>query len=139
METFMELLKPVRIPCRYFCRHSFTIWYVPPPSEVLAVKLAGNNVSTKHFWVQLEYIGKRQIRVTVCNILLQLNGDVLGAYKSAYKSVDELMQISADGTAHGDYVLSVCMDKEGFQAISHILTYKDQHMMVVIEGRVPLC
>ena len=31
------------------------------------------------------------------------------------------------------------MDREGFQAISHIIAYKDQQIMVVVEGRRPLC
>ena len=38
-----------------------------------------------------------------------------------------------------DYALNVCLNREGFQAILHILTYKDQQMMVFVEGRQPLC
>ena len=40
------------------------------------VKLAGSNISTKHFQLQSEYRGKRQIQVTMCNVPLQLNGDI---------------------------------------------------------------
>ena len=98
-------------------------------SEELAVKLAGSNVSTKHFWLQPEYRSKRQIQVTVCNVPIRLNEDA-----------EEVTQIrSAGGMAHGDYVLNVCVDRKGFQAIPHILTYKDQQIMVVVEGRRLLC
>ena len=41
--------------------------------------------------------------------------------------------------AHGDYILNVWLDREGFQAIPHIITYKDQQMMVVVEGKRLLC
>ena len=36
-------------------------------------------------------------------------------------------------------ILNVCLNREGFQAIPHILPYKDQQMMVVAEDRHPLC
>ena len=56
------------------------------------------------------------------NAPLQLNGDITAAYLSAYGSVEQVTQIrSADGTVPGDYVLNVCIDREGFKAISHIL------------------
>ena len=41
---------------------------------------------------------------------------------------------SAAGTAHGDYIINMSLNREGFQAIPHILAYKDQNMMVVVEG-----
>ena len=88
--------------------------------EELAVKLAASNVSTKYIRLQLQFKRRRQIKVTVYNVPLQLND-----YLSTYGSVQEVTQIkSADGTAHGDYVLNTCMDKEGFKAITQILTYK---------------
>ena len=120
-ETFEELLKSTGIPFRHFCRCSFATWDVLLRSEVLVVKLAGSNVSTKHFRLQPEYRGKRQIRITVCNVTLKLNGDVLAAYLSAQGSLEEV----TDWTAHEDFVLNVCVDREGFQATLHILTYKD--------------
>ena len=40
---------------------------------------------------------------------------------------------SADGTTQGDFILGI--NREGFQAIPYILTYQNQQMMVVIEGR----
>ena len=80
------------------------------------------------------------IRVTVCNVPIQLDGDVLAAYLSKYGSVEVVTLLKAsDGTAYGDYILTVCLDREGFQAIPHIISYEQQQMMVVVEGRKPLC
>ena len=33
---------------------------------------------------------------------------------------------SSDGTAHGDYILTVCLDREGFLTIPHIISH-EQH------------
>ena len=52
---------------RHFCRRCFTTWNILLPSEELAVKLPGSKVSTKYIRLPLEYRGKRQIKVTVCN------------------------------------------------------------------------
>ena len=133
-------MKSTGIPWWHFCWCSFATLNVLLSLEELAVKLAGSNVSTKYFQLQLEYRGKREIKVTVCNVPLQLNGDVLAVYLSVYANVEEVMQIRlADGMAHGDYMLNICMDREGFQAVPLILTYKDQQIMMVMEGRWPFC
>ena len=34
---------------------------------------------------------------------------------------------------------NVCLNREGFQSITHILTYNDQQMMVVVEGKRTHC
>ena len=82
------------------------------PSEKLAVKLAGSNVSTKYYRLQPEYKGKQRIRVILYNVSVQLNGDVLAVYLSKCGSVEAVIPMrAADGTAHGDYILSVCLDK----------------------------
>ena len=78
-KTFWELLGTAGIPGRYCCGRNFTTWDAPLSSEELAVKLTRNNISTKYFRLQLEYWGKRRIRVTVCNVPIHLNGDVLAA------------------------------------------------------------
>ena len=86
--------------CRHpFCRRSFATWDVLLPSKKLAVKLAESNVSTKHFWLQLEYKGTRGIKVTVCSILVQLNGDVLTVHMIAYGSVEEVMTVLSSWTS----------------------------------------
>ena len=96
------------------CRHSmrsYATWNVLLPSEDLASKLSGNNITTKYFRLQPEYRGKRTIRVTVCNILIQLIGDVLAAYLSKYDSVEAVTPLkSFDGTTHSDYIFTVCLD-----------------------------
>ena len=67
------------------------------------------------------------------SVPVQLNGDVIAAYVSAYNNVKEMTMVhSVDGTAHGDFVLDICLNREGFQAIPHILIYQDQQMMVVV-------
>ena len=87
-ESSWELLKTAGIPCRYFCRRSYATWDVLQPSEDLASKLAGNNITTKYFRLQPEYRRKQAIRVTVYNVPIQLNGDVLAAYLSKYGCVE---------------------------------------------------
>ena len=83
---------------------------------------------------------KQTIRVTVCNVPIQLNGDVLVTYLSKYGSVEAVTPMkSFYGTAHGDYILTACVDREGFQAVPHIISYEQQQMMVVVEVRWPLC
>ena len=39
-------------------------------------------------------------------------------------------------TVHGDYIINMCLNREGFLAI---ISYKDQNMLVVVEGRRPIC
>ena len=51
----------------------------------------------------------------VCSVPVQLNRDVLTAYMSAYGNVEKVAIRSTDGTAHGDLVLHICHDREGFQ------------------------
>ena len=112
-EMFEELLKSAGISCRYFCRCWFTTCDVLLLSEE-RVKLAGINVSTKYIRLQLAYRGKRQIKITVCKVPLQLNGDVLAAYLSVYGSVEEVTLIrSADGTAREDD-LNIFVNRESF-------------------------
>ena len=75
-ETFEEVLKTAGIPGRYFHRRSFATWDVLLPSEDLVKKLATNNIMTKFFRLQPECRGQRRIKVTLCNVSMELNGDV---------------------------------------------------------------
>ena len=43
------------------------------------------------------------------------------------------------GTAYGDYVFVMCLDRVGFNKIPHKIRYRDQTMTVIVEGRKPLC
>ena len=58
-DTFEGLLKAADIPAKYYCRRSFATWDVLLPSEDLAAKLAGENVISKYFRLQPEYMGGR--------------------------------------------------------------------------------
>ena len=72
--------------------------------------------------------------------MFQTNGDVPAAYLSRYGKVEKVLPVSAtDRTAHGDYILNICLDRECFKAIPHIIAYKDHQRMVVVEGRRLLC
>ena len=126
------------IPTRYYCRRSFATWDALLLSEELVVKLAGYSISLKFFWLQPEYKGKWRIKVTQCNISIQLNGDLLTTYLSEYGSIDVIAK-SASGTALGNYVFTMCLDRGRFQAIPHLIEYEDQVMMVVVESRRPQC
>ena len=139
-EKFEETLKSAGIPGKYICR-SFATWDVLLPTEELAKKLATNNINTKYFRLQPEYLGKRHIKVTVCNVSMELDGDVLAAYLSAHGGEEEEYKLitSAHGTAFGDYVFTMILDRGGFHSIPHTITYRDTMMMVVVEGRKPLC
>ena len=116
--TFEELLKTAGIPCRYFCRRSFARWDVPLPSVDLVKKLAEDTIATKFFRLQPEYKGHMRIRVTVSNVPIELNGDVLAIYLSDYGDVEEVLPARlAAGMTHDDYILNMCLNKESFQAI----------------------
>ena len=140
-DKFEEILKAAGIPARYFCRRSFATWDILLPSQELATKLASNNsINTKQYRLQPEYMGRRRIKVTVCNVPIQLSGDVLAAFLSDYGDVEEFTTMkSPSGTAHGDYSFTMCLNRGGFQAIPHTVEYEDQAMLVVVEGRKPQC
>ena len=70
-------MRTAGIPAQYFCRHSFATWDVLLPTKEQTAKLAESCVNTKFFRFQLEYMGTRKIRVTVCNVPANLTGDVV--------------------------------------------------------------
>ena len=134
------MLKAADIPAKYYCRRSFATWDVLLPSEDLAAKLAGENVISKYFRLQPEYMGRRKIRITVCNVPIQLNEEVLAAYLVKHGEIEDITKAkSVNGTAHGDYIFTMCLDRGGFTAIPHVIEYEHQIMTVVVEGRKPQC
>ena len=134
-ETLWELLRTAGITGWYYCRRRFATRNVLLASEELAVKLVGSNISTKYFRLQPQHWGKRRLRVTMCNVPIQL-----AAYFIKYGSVEEVIPVRVTkGTVYGDYVLNICLDREDFRTIPHIIAYEDQQMMVAVEGRSPLC
>ena len=138
-DTFEGLLKAADIPTKYYCRRSFATWDVLLPSEDLAAKLAGENIISKYFRLQPEYMGRLKIRITVCNVPIQLN-EVLAAYLIKHGEIEDITKAkSVNGTAHGDYIFTMCLDRGGFTAIPHVIEYENQIMTVVVEGRKPQC
>ena len=102
-ETFEELLKAAGIPTKYFCRRTFATWDGLLPPEELAVKMAGSNITSNYFRLQPEYMGRRRIKVIVCNIRIQLSADVIAAFLTEYVAAEEVVKAkSTNGTAHGD-------------------------------------
>ena len=75
-DNFEELQCVAGIPCQYFCQHSFTTWDILLPMQEVA-KLAGGNITTKYFWLQLEYMRTRKILVTICYVPVEITGHVL--------------------------------------------------------------
>ena len=108
-ESFKEILRKAGIPCQYFRRRSFATWDVLLPTEEQAAKAAANNITMKHFRLQPEYKGTCRLRVTVCNVLAYITGEVLAAYLSAFGKVEEINLLrSPAGTAYGDYTFRLC-------------------------------
>ena len=131
-------LEKAVVSCQYFCRRSFATWDVLLPSKEKAAKVAANNIMTKFFRLQPEYLGTRTLRVTVCNVPAYITGDVLATLLSAFGRVEEINFLrSAAGTAYGDYTFRLCLTREGFQAIPEVIVSREMQMMVVVEGRRP--
>ena len=104
-ESFEDLLRTSGVPCQYFCRKSFATWDVLMPTKEQAAKIAANNISTKFFRLQPEYMSTRRIRVTVCNVLAIITGEVLASFLSSYGRVEEVNLLrSSAGTAYGEYM-----------------------------------
>ena len=124
-EGFEELLRKAGFPCQYFCRRSFA-------------KGAASNITTKFFRLQVEYMGTRRIRVTVCNVPAFIPGEVLASFLSAYGCVEEIILLrSTAGTAYKDYTFRLCLTRKGFQAIPETIISRERQMMV--ECRRPRC
>ena len=81
-------------------------------------------------------MGTRRIRVTVCNVPTDLSRDMLAAFLNSYGKVEDVFSIiTSSGLIHGDYVLKICLKRDGFQAIPDAINYKDRQLMVVVDGR----
>ena len=71
---------------------------------------------------------------------MELVGDILAAFLCLFGDVEDGMLISsARRTAYGDYIFTMILNRGGFHAIPHPITCKDTTMIVVVEGRRPLC
>ena len=131
-EAFKELLRAAGVPCKYFCKRSFTMWDILRPTPELAAKLAGGTLITRNYRLQPEYMGTHRIRVTVCNVPTDLSGDMLTVFLSSYGKVEDVSPIiTSSGLIHRDYVFKLCLKRDGFQASN----YKDRQLIVVVEGK----
>ena len=85
-------------------------------------------------------MGKRRIKITACNVPIALNEEVLAAHLIKYGNIENIEKAkSTNGTAHGDCVFTMCLDRGGFTAIPHVVQYEDRDMTVVVEDRKPQC
>ena len=83
---------------------------------------------------------RRRIKVTVCNVPIQLSEDVIAAYLTEYGDVEVMIKAkSTNGTAHGDHYFTMYLNRTWFQSIPHTIEYENQTMIVVVEGRKPQC
>ena len=120
-ESFEEVLKTAGVLGRYFYWRSFATSPTP-------------------IWRHRKEAGHRRIKVTVCNMSMQLNGFVLAANLSSNGGVEDYtLTTSAHRTAYGDYAFTIMLDREGFHVIPHTIKYRDTTMMVVVEGKRLLC
>ena len=95
--------------------------------------MAANNITTKFFRLQPEYLGTRTLRVTVCNVPAYITGDVLATLLSAFGRFEEINLLrSAAETAYGDYTFRLCLTRE-------VIVSREMQMMVVVEVRRPRC
>ena len=80
----------------------------PAVHEGSSQKADREHNSNKAFQLQSEYKDHRRIRVTVCSVPIELNGDI-AAYLSNYGGVEGVLpaRLSA-GTAHSDYMINMC-------------------------------
>ena len=140
VETFEELLKAAGIPAKYYCRRSFATCDVLLPSEELSVGLAGDGITSEHFRLQPECLGQRGVKITVCSVPMQMNGEVLAAFLYEHGKVEDAVGArSSSGTAHGDCFFTVCLSKRGFRAVPRALECEGQVVAVIVERRVPQC
>ena len=138
-EAFKEL-QTAGIPYQYFSRRNYVTWDILLPTVEQVARTATTNIMTKYFHLQLENMGTRRFRVTICNVLVFLTGEVLASFQSAYGRVEEVFQLrSANGTAFGDYTFKICLTREGFQAIPESIISWDKQMMVIVEDRTLHC
>ena len=109
-DNFEVLMRTAGSPGQYFYRRSFAAWDVLLPSKEQAAKLAKSCINTKFFQFQPENVGTRRIRVTVCNVPVNLPVEVVASYLSTFGRVEEIIQLRATaGTARGDYTFRLCL------------------------------
>ena len=108
-------------------------------SYPLSSKLVEKFITTKFYELQPEYMGESLIKVTVCNVIINLLEQMLVSFLSAYGHIKDISPLQANsGTANSDFTFLISLKWEGFSAILDI-SFGNQLMMVVVEGRCPHC
>lgn len=101
-----------------------------------AKKLAGSILMMKLLWLQTEYMGTRQTRVTLHGAPMDINEDHVGAFFAMYGQVEEVAQMTSKaGIPSGDFIVQVILDRTKFHEISDILFCRGGKIFVVVEGR----
>ena len=119
--------------------NSLQTWDVVLPTKEQVSKLAETCIQTISCRLHPEYMGTRRVQITVCNVPVNLPGEVIVSYLSAFGRTEEMTQMRATaGTAQGDHGFQLCLDRGGFQAISDTFYFKHRLVVVVVvEGRRP--
>ena len=120
-ETLKEILKLKTSQVNIFTEGALLLGIFCFPQRKQQ-KLASCNTTTRFFRLQPEYRGKRRIKVIVCNVWMQMSGDVLTAYLSIYGGVEQITQITSNSRmAYVDYAFIMCLDRRGFNNTPHII------------------
>ena len=81
-KTFEDIMRTSGNPWRYFCHCSYAAWDIQLPSKKKTQKQAEKCIVTKFFWQQLGYMGSQRIKVTICNVPIQLPSHILTSFLS---------------------------------------------------------
>ena len=83
-------------------------------------------------------MGMRRTKVMIHNAPVDLLGDNLTSFLSTYGQVEEVIPLRGTGMANRNYAFILCLKREGFQANSEIIQFRNQKLLIV-EGRYPNC
>ena len=137
-DTFEELMKTSGVPCQYFYHRSYATRNILLPIEKVAAKLASENIITKNYRLQPEYMGMRRTKVVIHNGPVDLAGDYFAFFLSTYDQVEEVIPLrDGTGMANGDYTFILCLKRERFQRIPDTIQFRNQKLSIIVEGRRP--
>lgn len=132
-EAVEEALKYLQIVPKILAKRSNVMW------DLEAKKLAGSFLMTKSLWLQTEYVGTRQTRVTLHGEPMDINVDYVGAFFAMYGQVEEVARMTSKvGVPSGNFAVQVILDRTKFQEIPDILLCRGGKIFVVVEVR-PYC
>ena len=69
-----------------------------------------------------------------------LPSDYFASFLSIYGQVEEAVSLrGGSGMANGDYAFTLCLKREGFQAILDTIQFRNLKLLMVVEGRRANC